>query len=231
MDDFSIGGEELREALRHLRTLNRIFGASGPVLSGVRNLWTTAGRPSCLTVLDVGAGSGDTNQQLLRWARRERIRLRLVLMDKTEEALKEARALYADDPSVEITQGDLFLLPEKAADIVTASQLLHHFGTDELTHAVQRMSAASRIGIVISDIHRHPVAWATVWLMTRLLTRNRYIRHDGPLSVAKGFQAGDWARLQEETGIPLDVRWKAMFRYVVTAQSNDGERDGRAQRF
>jgi SAM-dependent methyltransferase len=230
MDDFSTGGEELRKALRHLRSLNRILGAASPVLSGVRKLWTAAGKPSRLTVLDVGAGSGDVNRLLLRWAQRQQVQLNLVLMDKTNEASEEARGLYAGDPRVEIVQGDLFLLPERAADIVTASQLLHHFRPEELAAAVRRLTAASRIGIVIADIHRHPVPWLAVWLMTRLMTRNRYIRHDGPLSVAKGFRAYDWARLQSESGISLNIQWRALFRYVVTAESNNGEADGDAQR-
>ncbi|MBB6690640.1 methyltransferase domain-containing protein [Cohnella xylanilytica] len=220
MDDFARGGEELREALRHLRLLNRVFGASGPALYGVKRLWKEAGRPGDWTVLDVGAGSGDVNRALLRWADREGVRLGLVLMDKTEEACEEARSLFRGESRIEVRRGDLFELPPRCADVVTASQLAHHFSDEELPSVLTRLLEASRIGAVLADIHRHWLAWLAVSLATRVLSRNRYIRHDGPLSVAKGFRREDWARLGAGTGgtVALDVSWRPLFRYAAVAR-------------
>lgn len=65
MDDFSMGGEELSEALKHLRRLNKIFAAPAPTRAGVEKLWKAIGSPSTLTLLDVGAGSGDVNQKTI----------------------------------------------------------------------------------------------------------------------------------------------------------------------
>ncbi|GIP32238.1 methyltransferase domain-containing protein [Paenibacillus sp. J2TS4] len=222
MDDLSSGGAGLREALRHLRLLNRIFGASGPTLYGVRRIWEEAGRPKRFTILDIGSGSGDVNRSLLQWADRHRIGLTITLSDITEEACEEARLLYKREPRIQVVRQDLFQLPEGCADIVTATQFVHHFPSEELPQVVQQLLFASRMGIVIHDIHRHWLAWLAVWLVTRSISRNRYIRHDGPLSVAKGFRTAEWKTLSESiVASNLSVIWRPLFRYVVTAHKSE----------
>lgn len=219
MDDFSTGGDELTEALRHLRRLNRIFGAAGPVVSGIHRLWLRTGRPKELHVMDIGAGSGEINRKILRWADRNEIKLRLTLVDMTEEACAEARLIFKDEPRVFALRCNLFDIEEQAADVVVSSQFLHHFSDELLPDVMCQMIKCCRYGIVVSDIHRHWISWSAVWLMARLVSTNRYIRHDGPLSVAKGFQAEDWQRLKqtmlERSGYDLDYAWKPLFRYRV----------------
>lgn len=216
MDDFSKGGAELREALVHLRRLNRIFGAAGPVVYGVKRLWERLGRPLRLTILDVGAGSGDINRSVLRWARRQGVEVKVILADVTAEARAEAERLYRDEPRVTFLQCDLFDLPSCHADLVTASQFAHHFHPDDLPLMVKRMLDVSRSGIVINDIHRHWIPWTAVWLVTRLISANRYIRHDGPLSVAKGFRGADFREVARHLGIQtMKVNWRPLFRYSV----------------
>ncbi|MFC4597826.1 methyltransferase domain-containing protein [Cohnella hongkongensis] len=226
MDDFSTGGEPLREALRHLRRLNRLFGASGPIIYGINQLWKQAGRPDTLTVLDVGCGCGDINLRVLKWAERRGVKLNVVLTDVTEEAEAEAAMLFRNERRATFRKLDLFALEDGQADIVTASQLAHHFAEERLPDVVKRMLSASRLGVVLSDIHRHRLAWAAVWLAVRLLSRNRYIRHDGPLSVAKGFRAGDWRRLAERVEPDkLAYRWRPLFRYAVIVRRQEAEDD------
>ncbi|MCZ8511889.1 methyltransferase domain-containing protein [Paenibacillus filicis] len=216
MDDLSAGGAELREALQHLRRLNRIYRAAVPTLYGVQRLWHRANRPRRFSVLDIGCGSGDVNRRLLRWAEANGIELSLTLVDVTEEACEEARAYYRGDSRVRVRRGDLYELPEECAEVVTGTQFLHHFADKRLEGAVRHMVRASRWGTVINDIHRHAVPWAAVWITTRLMSRNRYIRHDGPLSVAKGFRSDDWEALRDGLGEgELEYRWMPLFRYAV----------------
>lgn len=216
MDDFTTGGAELTEALRHLRRLNRLLAAAAPTLYGVHLLWERAGRPKRLTVLDIGAGSGDVNRSLLRWAEARGVELTITLADITEEACVEARLVYRDEPRVKVVQRDLFTLDAACADIVTGTQFVHHFSSDELPKVIRQMLAASRLGVVLGDIHRHWLAWAAVWAVTRIISRNRYIRHDGPLSVAKGFTAADWQSLQQTLGkSEFMYKWRPLFRYTV----------------
>ncbi|OCT15381.1 stilbene synthase [Paenibacillus pectinilyticus] len=222
MDDFSSGGEELRQALRHLRRLNRIFGAAGPTVYGFRRLWLEAGKPQSLSILDVGAGSGDVNRHLLRWADENGVKLSITLVDITEEACEEARQLFRNEPRVSVRRSSLFQLPEQSVDITTGTQFVHHFTDAELPQVVDCMLKASRIGVVINDIHRHWLAWMAVWVTARVISKNRYIRNDGPLSVAKGFRAGDWHALRKAMNISeMFVSWRPLFRYAVVIQKRE----------
>lgn len=216
MDDFSMGGEELIEALKHLRRLNRIFSAPGPTLDGVEKLWKSIGSPSTLSIMDVGAGSGDVNQKLLHWSDQRGIMLNITLVDMTKEACDEAKRLFTNEPRIQVRRADVRDLPDASADIVTGSQFIHHFQGEQLVEMVRHMLRASIYGVVINDIHRHPVPYTAVWLTTRILSRNRYIRHDGPLSVAKGFKGKDWRELKKQLNHDtMTYKWKSLFRYSV----------------
>ncbi|WP_239619221.1 methyltransferase domain-containing protein [Cohnella mopanensis] len=216
MDDFTKGGDQLQEALRHLRRLNWIFGAKGPVLYGVKRLWNRSGRPDRLTILDVGSGSGDINRHLLKWADKQGVKIRIILADVTEEARAEADQLFRNDSRVIFIKQDLFNLEAGQADIVTASQFVHHFPSELLPSIVEKMLLVSRFGVVLNDIHRHCIPWVAVWIATRFLSRNIYIRHDGPLSVAKGFRSADFRHLAKSVnGLSLTYSWRPLFRYSV----------------
>lgn len=228
MDDTSQGGPQLQEALVHLRRLNRLFGAAAPTLYGVKRLWKAAGSPKELSILDIGAGSGDVNDKLLRWALEEGVRLNVKLVDMTEEAVKEAGLYFWNESRVQVCQGDLFELEAESADIVTGTQFLHHFTGDELKQATRQMLRTSRMGVVINDIHRHPISWTAVWMATRIISRNPYIRHDGPLSVAKGFRGEDWRRLREALNLDkaeFKYVWRPLFRYSVMIRKDGGMDD------
>jgi SAM-dependent methyltransferase len=217
MDDLSIGGAELAEALRQLRVINLALGSAWPTLEGVLRLWGAAGRPKRLTVLDVGSGSGDINRLLLAWADRQGVSMRITLVDIHPETCAAAAAYYRDEPRIQVVCSDLMRLATRSADIVTTALFTHHFPSEQLPAVYGALAGAARIGVVVNDLHRHPLAWAGIWLATRLLSRNRMIRHDAPLSVRRGFQPADLDQLRERPGLAgLSYRWRPFFRYLIT---------------
>lgn len=216
MDDLTIGGAELEEALAQLRWINRLLQGAWPLQEGVKRLWQQAGQPTRLTILDVGAGSGDVNQPLLAWATRCGIDLRITLLDINPETCAAAATYYRNEPRIRVEQGDIFALPPDTADIVTASLIVHHFPTAQLPAVFTRMLQAARLGVVVNDLHRHPFAWACIWGATRLLSRNRMIQHDAPLSVWRGFRGSDFDQLRATPGLDgLRYGWRPFFRYLV----------------
>lgn len=217
MDDPSIGGPELEEALVQLSWINRLLGAAWVTLEGVVGLWRAAGRPVRLHLLDVGAGAGDINRLLLRWARRAGVDLRITLVDIHPETCAHAARLFRHEPRVSVAQGDLFRLAPGQADIVTASLVLHHVATADLPAALLSLRGAARLGVVVNDLHRHPLAAGFIAAATRLLSRNPMIRHDAPLSVRRGFRAADFEALRQTPGLEgLRYGWRPLFRYLVT---------------
>jgi 2-polyprenyl-3-methyl-5-hydroxy-6-metoxy-1,4-benzoquinol methylase len=222
MDDFANGGRELAKALGQLRLINRLLGAAWPTLYGVRRLWRQAGRPRRLHLIDVGAASGDPNRLLLRWAKIAGVDLRITLLELNPETCAHAQAYWAAEPRVSVQQGDLFALAPQSADILTAAMVLHHFETPRVADALRVLRRAARLGVVVNDLHRHPVAWWFIWGATALLSRNPMIRHDAPLSVARGFARADLVQLQRLEGLgDLRCRWAPLFRWLLLLSGGD----------
>jgi SAM-dependent methyltransferase len=217
MDDRSIGGDELAEALRQLRAINRALGSAWPTLEGVLRLWRAAGKPNQLSILDIGAGSGDINRLLLAWATRRGIAMRITLVDIHPETCAAAAAYYMHEPRVQVVCGDVMHLGVGVADIVTAALFAHHFASEQLPDLFTALTRAARIGVVVNDLHRHRLAWAGIWVATRMLSRNRMICHDAPLSVQRGFRAADLRQLRAAPGLArLNYTWRPFFRYLIT---------------
>lgn len=216
MDDLTIGGTELREALRQLQVINAVLGAARPTLEGVARFWRTAGKPAALTVLDVGAGSGDLSRALLGWADRNGVRMQLVLVDINPETCAAAAHAHRGEPRVAVVCSDLLQLALRPVDMVTAALFTHHFSQGQLPTVYRAMVSAARHGVVVNDLHRHWLAWAAIWLATQILSRNRMIRHDAPLSVRRGFRATDLQQLRAEPGLGrLRWMWRPLFRYLI----------------
>jgi 2-polyprenyl-3-methyl-5-hydroxy-6-metoxy-1,4-benzoquinol methylase len=216
MDDRRIGGAELAEALRQLRWINRLLGAGWPTVEGVERLWRQAGRPRRLVLLDVGAGSGDQVRLLLRWAAWRGVDLRVILVDIHPDTCAQARAFFGGEPRVAVLCADLFSLPAGAADVVTAALFTHHFATDDLPAVFAALARIGRYGAVVNDLHRAWLAWAFILAATRLLSRNRMIRHDAPLSVRRGFVARELAALRAHPTLSrLHFAWRPLFRWLI----------------
>lgn len=224
MDDLSLGGAELEGALRQLRVINRSLGAAWPTLEGVVRLWRQAGRPRRLALTDVGAGSGELCRPLLNWARRRGIEMEVTLIDIHPETCAAAERLFAGDRRVRVRCADLRRLEPAGTDIVTASLVLHHFPTSELPSVLSALRRSCRLGVVINDLHRHPVAWSFIRAATALLSRNRMIRHDAPLSVLRGFREHELERLARTPGLEgLTWHWRPLFRYLILLSACGGE--------
>jgi 2-polyprenyl-3-methyl-5-hydroxy-6-metoxy-1,4-benzoquinol methylase len=217
MDDRSIGGDELAEALRQLRVINQLLGSAWPTLEGALRLWRAAGKPAQLSILDVGAGSGDINRLLLAWAARQGIAMRITLVDIHPETCAAAAAYYQHEPRVQVVCSDVMRLGVRVVDIVTAALFAHHFSAEQLPDVLVALTRAARIGVVINDLHRHSVAWAGIWAATRVLSRNPMIRNDAPLSVQRGFRPTDLCQLRAAPGLSqLTYAWRPFFRYLIT---------------
>jgi SAM-dependent methyltransferase len=220
MDDLTIGGDELAEALRQLRVINRALGSAWLTLEGVLRLWWAAGRPKQVTILDVGSGSGDINRLLLAWASRQGIAMRITLVDIHPETCAAAAAYYRDEPRIQVLCSDLMQLGLAQADIVTAALFTHHFSPQQLPAMYAALMRAARLGVVVNDLHRHPLAWASIWAATRLLSHNTMIRHDAPLSVLRGFRSADLEQLRAQPGLQgLSYHWRPFFRYLILVNS------------
>jgi ubiquinone/menaquinone biosynthesis C-methylase UbiE len=222
MDDFSINDGRLQRALRDLRRINRLLGghrATDAVLD------PTLRRHASLRVLDVGTGSGDYPVHFVRRGAQRKTRVAAVGVDLNPVTVGHGRAWLdrALPPSLrqraEIEVADALALPypDDAFDVAHAALFLHHFHGPDAVQLLREMDRVSRLGVVVNDLHRHPVAYVGIWALSRLLQLAPMVQHDGPISVARGFRRTELERLAHEAGLETaTVRWHWAFRWTLS---------------
>jgi hypothetical protein len=83
-----------------------------------------------------------------------------------------------------------------------SSLFTHHLPDSALVRFIKWMEENSRIGWFINDLERHPLPYHFLKLAFWATRRHRFMRHDGPVSVASAFRRNDWVRYLAEAGLP-----------------------------
>jgi ubiquinone/menaquinone biosynthesis C-methylase UbiE len=194
---------DLSASLHAIARFNALFGGRFLTLRHVRRLIARlpAGRP--VTVLDVGTGCADLPRAVVHWARRAGRPIRVIALDRDPDMLRVARREVADCPEITLLQGDALGLPVKpgSVDVVMSALTLHHLEPEPAVRFLSELDTAAGAGWLVNDLLRGRLAYAMVWLVTRLFTRNRMARHDGPLSVRRAYTPAETARLCEKAGL------------------------------
>ncbi len=69
------------------------------------------------------------------------------------------------------------------------------------------MGRVARLGIIVNDLSRSRLAWVGAWVMAHTLTRNRFTRHDAPLSVRRAYLPAEaWALILTAGHVPVQTR-------------------------
>jgi len=209
----------------NLRDLRRINRWSGGIALSARSIDTLAAHLADMSLLDVGTGGADIPLALLDRADRRGRRLTVVALDSRPEVVSVARqaaraaSVTADRLDVQVGDGRSISYPDRAFDVAHASLLLHHLAPDGAVELLREMGRVARLGVVVNDLDRGWLGWVGAWLLGRLLTGNRYTRHDAPLSVRRAYRADEAADLLRAAGLIPVSTVRAAFgrRYAIAA--------------
>jgi hypothetical protein len=95
--------------------------------------------------------------------------------------------------------------------------MLHHFQFDDAVAVVREMSRVARRKAIISDLRRSVFAAAGIWAASFPLGFHPVSRHDGVVSVMRGFVPNELAEIvSAATGIVPEVRHRLGFRLTAT---------------
>jgi len=187
MDAPGLPKAEVEEAYRVLRRVNRQLGN----LRTIRREFARFLREDLpgsgeFIALDVGSGSGDIPLALRKFSPPGSGRI--VALDRDPTATRAARG-----QSLDVVRADALRLPfaDRSIDLVIAVKFAHHFEGAALAGLLGEMARVARRRVVVLDIRRHRVAYWGFRAWSRVFTSNRLVRHDGPLSVLRGFTADE----------------------------------------
>ena len=213
--------DALADNLRDLRRINRWLGGVSMTRSAMGALGDEA---AVLTMLDLGTGGADIPMALIDGASRRGVQLRIVGLDSRPEILEAAARAdpaVASTADLERVLGDGLALPfdDGSFDVVHCSLVVHHLAPGEAVALMGEMRRVARIGIVVNDLDRSRLGWVGAWLIGHLLTRNRYTRHDAPLSVRRAYRPPEMTELLRAAGLRPVRTFRGAFgqRYAIAA--------------
>lgn len=230
MDDLSVSGMPLTHSLDQLRIVNRCLGGYSATLSAlIPFLRNHAGRS--VRILDVGTGAADFPEMIVRWSvlGAPTVDLSVTAVDANPASVAYAGANLtrrlppglAAKICVEHADALALPYPDHGFDIAIAAMFLHHFPADQAITVLREMRRVARCGVIINDLQRHPLAYFGIAALTRALPASPMVRHDGPLSVLRGFTRTELAEIATSAGIRnFTLRWRWAFRWVLSCVEN-----------
>ena len=208
MDAPGLPAEEVADAYAVLRRVNRHLGNNRVIDREARRFRVEDPIGPVVSLLDVGSGSGDIPRRIaLLLDRLDIDHVVPIALDRDPVATAIAGSSCSDGPPVRVVRGDALRLPfpDRSVDLVTAVKFAHHFEGKALTRLLSEMARVARCRVVVLDIRRHWLAYWGFVAWSRVFTRNRLVRFDGPLSVLRGFTDEE---LTELAGPICGFRWK-----------------------
>lgn len=219
MDDFSIGGDLLRDTLDKLEKINRWLGGNKVTINGLKLILETHPKEKEITIVDIGCGHGDILRDVAKFGRKNKYKFKLIGIDANSTAIKYANELSLEYPELSFKTQDIFSdeFQKHEFDIVLATLFLHHFKEEQLVSFLKNTINQTKIGIVVNDLHRNKLAYYLFMLLS-IFINNKMIIEDGLTSVLRGFKRIDLERITKKINKKSTISWKWAFRFLWIIQ-------------
>jgi 2-polyprenyl-3-methyl-5-hydroxy-6-metoxy-1,4-benzoquinol methylase len=216
MDDFTLEGEVLREALDKIAKINQFLGGNSLTLNGVKELILTVPKSRLITIVDVGCGNGDLLRVLSNYGKENNYSFNLIGIDANAFTVNHAKKLSESYSNINFQYEDIFEFDfsQVKCDITLCTLTLHHFKNEEIESLLTTFYANSNLGIVINDLHRSSLAYRLFQIICFLFQLNSMSREDGLTSILRGFKKKELETFSKKLGFKkYKIQWKWAFRY------------------
>ncbi|HJR63438.1 MAG TPA: methyltransferase domain-containing protein [Gemmatimonadaceae bacterium] len=213
LDAPDVDARTVTRSLADVARSNVLFGGTSAVLAELSR--TLSALPlEHLTLLDVGTGLGDIPARARADCARHGITLTTFGVDGNEVLARTAHC-----PGMPTVRAHALALPfrDASVDIALCSQVLHHFEGDGAVALLRELDRVARRRVIVSDLRRSWIAAAGLWLASFPLRFHPVSRHDGVVSVLRGFTAAELRELvRRAVGAEADVRDRPAFRATAS---------------
>jgi len=169
-------------SLADVARANALFGGTSSAIHEIEDALDEL--KSDVTLLDVGTGLGDIPCRARQIARKRGIELTTIGLDLACELAEASQSAVSH-----AVCADALRLPfaDNSIDIVMCSQVLHHFSGIDALNLLREMNRVARARVIVSDLRRSWLAAAGLWIVSFPLGFHAVSRHDGVVSVMRGF--------------------------------------------
>lgn len=212
LDDPNVDPALVTRSLGDVARANRLFGGTRAAVAEMSRC--IAELPASATLLDVGTGSGDIPTSARVRCRKAGITLTTFGLDTAEELATLSRRNH----DVTVCANGLALpLADRSVDVVMCSQLLHHFAGADALQLLKEMNRVARKRVVVSDLRRSRTAALGLWIASFPLRFHPVSRHDGVVSVMRGFTPFELAEtVRAALGVSPTVTRRPGFRITTS---------------
>lgn len=190
--------EENHSAFRLISMLNRHLGGTRVILHHLQRFSKKWGKGQKVRILDLGTGISDIPEAVILWGKKNGHNIEVTALDLFLEPLKYGRKT----PGILPVQASCFAPPfaDHTFDYVTASLFFHHLNDEEILETLKTSAKLAKKGLIVNDLSRSKLSYVGFWLLT-LFTGDPIFKHDGLLSIRKGFTKTDLEEWKLATGL------------------------------
>jgi 2-polyprenyl-3-methyl-5-hydroxy-6-metoxy-1,4-benzoquinol methylase len=216
LDADNIPFMDILKTMQDLNKINTLLGGHRITCKGLGYFLRSKPAITRLNIAEIGCGGGDNLEALRKFLSRKNLSCSLTGIDIKEECIQYSKQQGADDIIWICSDYKTVNWPSAKPDIIFSSLFCHHFTDEELVEQLLWLRATSNMGFFINDLHRHPLAYYSITLLTKIFSKSYLVKNDGPVSVLRGFKKQDWIRLLKSAGITnYSIEWHWAFRYLI----------------
>lgn len=216
LDEDDIPFPHIKKNMQELETINTLLGGHRITLKGLKKL---IGNRKQIHICEVGCGGGDNIKAMIRWCDNKKIKAIFTGIDIKETCIDYARENLAGHDNIHWIRSDYKdVIFNNKPDIIFSSLFCHHFTDEELIDIVRWKMEHSALGFFINDLHRNPIAFYAIKILTGIFSSSYLVKNDAPLSVQRGFSKQDWLNIFERAGLSPQISWEWAFRWLVICE-------------
>ena len=213
LDDPGLPADQMRRSLEDLRMVNLHWGASRALERYLRKrIRSIPGR--AVSILDVGAGSGDVAARLQTALPNARV----TALDLQWRHLRVGPTASRELPLR--VAADAFRLPFAAGtfDFAVSTLFFHHFSPAENREILRELTRVATHGFAMLDLRRHRFPEIFVAAAGRLVFRARISIEDGVASVRQAYTTAEALDIARPVAPESRARRILPFRWLLTSQ-------------
>jgi len=220
LDSGAVPFEAIKKNMQELDFINRKLGGHAITLQGVAALLTHQ-RQGIVQIAEIGCGGGDNLYAIKKWAVKKGLQVQLTGVDINIACIAFAKEQERNS-GIDFIHSDYRNIKfDTKPHIIFSSLFCHHFTNEELIQMLQWMQLNSLTGFFINDLHRHPLAYYSIKLLTQAFSKSYLVKNDAPLSVLRSFKKAEWKQLFALANIDnFECQWRWAFRWLVTSYNH-----------
>ncbi|MGL5111296.1 MAG: methyltransferase domain-containing protein [Flavobacterium sp.] len=216
MDDFSLAGEELREALDKIGKINQFLGGNSITLAGIKSLLKNQDTSKTLRIIDIGCGNGDMLRTIAQYGLKKKLNFDLIGIDANAFTISHASDLSKNFKNIRYSCENIFdpKFSQYHCDVFLCTLTLHHFEDADVNKVLKLLYEKARFGMVINDLQRSGIAYRLFQLLCIVFRLNNMSRQDGLTSILRGFKEEELLQFSKKINPKsFSIKWKWAFRY------------------